>query len=183
MKLKPETIERLQAYFSNWELKFLVPYLENVAETVDALGKTEFFHCGFRFTLDKDFEGEENMIETNHDLGHAPKHYEQACAKIEPREFLRYLPFQLGNACKYILRYQYKGHPLEDMKKALDYLQWASEAYEEPISEKVFVLAPYFENQILDVLFNVYEEPEINYDDAIAIVKEQISMLENGNED
>lgn len=178
-KLKPEKLEYCRFL---WGFKF-PEKIQEVERIANEFGRSfSLYHVCF---AQNDFYKEdEKMIETNHDLGHAPKHYEQACAKIEPREFLRYLPFQLGNACKYILRYQYKGHPLEDLKKALDYLEWASEAYEEPISEKVFVLVPYFDNQILDVLFNAYEEdePEINYDDAIAFVREQIALLENGNE-
>lgn len=181
MKLKQSVIKNLKPFFSAKLLEEIIDDAELLAECF-RIGPNGIVRVqGFEFTIDDFEKDEETMIETNHDLGHAPKHYEKACAKIEPREFLKYLPFQLGNACKYILRYQYKGHPVEDLKKALDYLEWAGEDYEEPISEKVFVLAPYFNNDIINILFNT-EDEEMLYDFAIEFVKQEITRLENANE-
>lgn len=181
MKLKQSVIKNLKPFYSLKSLEELIEEAETLSEWLfvepDYIVKVN----GFTFTIDDFEKDEETMIETNHDLGHAPKHYEKACAKIEPREFLKYLPFQLGNACKYILRYKYKGHPVEDLKKALDYLEWAGEDYEEPISEKVFVLAPYFNNDIINILFNP-EDEEMLYDFAIEFVKQEITRLENADE-
>lgn len=177
MKLKPKTIENLRRYFSDERLQSVINDLEFFSEEFRKKNIDRFNYGALIFVLD-DFEKGENMIETNHDLGHAPKHYEKACAKIEPREFLRMLPFQLGSACKYILRYNYKGHPIEDLKKALDYLHWAADDYEEPLSEKAFYIAPYFRNEIIDILFD-YDECEINIDAAIDYIE---SMIE-GNSD
>ena len=43
---------------------------------------------------------------------------------------MRYAPFDLGNALKYILRAPHKGNALLDYQKALKYLEWAKESYE-----------------------------------------------------
>lgn len=54
-----------------------------------------------------------------------PSHYE--CEKvtltIEPIELCEQCGFLLGNALKYLFRYQHKGKPLEDLKKAEFYLR------------------------------------------------------------
>lgn len=54
-----------------------------------------------------------------------PKHYEG----LQPLEVMRawmseeeYLGFLYGNVLKYLGRYKRKGTPLEDLKKAADYL-------------------------------------------------------------
>ena len=182
MKLKQSTIENVKRYCSGKSLAEIIKAAELFSEHLNEKPDGRIRINDFYFTIEDFEKDKESMIETNHDLGHAPKHYEQACAKIEPREFLKLLPFQLGNACKYLLRYQYKGHPVEDLKKALDYLEWASEDYEEPISEKVFVLAPYFNSEMLNMLFDT-EDEEMLYDVAIEFVKQEIARLEAEDED
>ena len=60
----------------------------------------------------------------------AQAHYNQ-CA-IEPIEIIQMYftaqemyGFCKGNALKYILRSRFKGHELQDMEKALQYVEWA----------------------------------------------------------
>ena len=60
----------------------------------------------------------------------AQAHYNQ-CA-IEPIEIMpmyftaqEMYGFCKGNALKYILRSRFKGHELQDMEKALQYVEWA----------------------------------------------------------
>lgn len=60
----------------------------------------------------------------------AQAHYNQ-CA-IEPIEIMQMYftaqemyGFCKGNALKYILRSRFKGHELQDMEKALQYVEWA----------------------------------------------------------
>ena len=60
----------------------------------------------------------------------AQAHYNQ-CA-IEPIEIMLmyFTPQEMygfckGNALKYILRSRFKGHELQDMEKALQYVEWA----------------------------------------------------------
>lgn len=59
------------------------------------------------------------------DLVNNPSHYAQASTTLEPIDVLRYAPFDLGNALKYVLRYKYKGNPKQDLEKALKYANWA----------------------------------------------------------
>lgn len=57
-----------------------------------------------------------------------PRHYVIASTIVEPIELLRHAPFDFGNAMKYVLRADFKGHRLEDLKKALWYLDCADES-------------------------------------------------------
>ena len=54
-----------------------------------------------------------------------PSHYqcENATITIEPIELCEQCGFLLGNALKYLFRYQHKGKPLEDLQKAEYYLK------------------------------------------------------------
>ena len=77
------------------------------------------------FGFDSPFEKEEKETE---DLVNHPKHYTAVSAQLEPIDVLRYAPFDLGNALKYILRAPYKGNALLDYQKARKYLEWAAES-------------------------------------------------------
>ena len=52
-----------------------------------------------------------------------PKHY--AGGDLEPLKIIQQhnLPFELGNALKYIARCNHKGTKREDLEKAIDYLE------------------------------------------------------------
>ena len=58
-----------------------------------------------------------------------PKHYVEQSAKLEPIMVLRYAPFDLGNAFKYIIRAGHKNDYLQDLKKAKWYLECALETF------------------------------------------------------
>lgn len=51
-----------------------------------------------------------------------PNHYRNNSG-IQLIECIRYLPFDLGNALKYVYRHNDKGKPVEDLKKAVWYLE------------------------------------------------------------
>jgi hypothetical protein len=51
-----------------------------------------------------------------------PPHYTSHPSGIEAIELCRLMPFSLGNAAKYILRAGLKGSAIEDVKKAIWYL-------------------------------------------------------------
>ena len=51
-----------------------------------------------------------------------PSHYRRHPSGIECIEVTRHLNFNVGNAIKYIWRYQDKGDPVENLKKAQWYL-------------------------------------------------------------
>lgn len=65
-----------------------------------------------------------------------PRHYVIASTIVEPIELLRHAPFDFGNAMKYVLRADFKGNRLEDLKKARWYLDCADES-------STYDLAPY----------------------------------------
>ena len=57
-----------------------------------------------------------------------PKHYQHPSG-IEPIDLIVHESFCCGNAIKYILRHQKKGKPVEDLKKAIWYLNKQLEIY------------------------------------------------------
>ncbi len=61
------------------------------------------------------FFSEKNTV--NH-----PSHYTGHPSNIETIEIARELPFDLGNAWKYLMRFRFKGKPVEDLQKAVWYL-------------------------------------------------------------
>ena len=62
----------------------------------------------------------DHLINRNNDLVNHPKHYLQyPCEVIEITEKLSFLR---GNVIKYVLRAEFKGAELEDLKKAQWYL-------------------------------------------------------------
>ena len=59
------------------------------------------------------------------DVINHPKHYtaENVMLEIEPISLCEQCDFLLGNAFKYMFRYEHKGKPLEDLRKARFYLK------------------------------------------------------------
>jgi hypothetical protein len=62
--------------------------------------------------------------QTNTDVVNHPQHYEAESVTItvQPIDLCEQCNFNLGNALKYIFRYEHKGKPVEDLKKAQFYL-------------------------------------------------------------
>ena len=59
-----------------------------------------------------------------------PKHCVDASVRVEPIDLLRYAPFDLGCAMKYLIRFDKKGKPVEDLQKAIWYLKCVEESCE-----------------------------------------------------
>lgn len=61
------------------------------------------------------------------DIINHPSHYEcesvEVNYRVEPIELCEMCGFLLGSALKYLFRYQHKGKPLEDLKKAQYFLK------------------------------------------------------------
>lgn len=57
-----------------------------------------------------------------------PRHYVEQSATIEPIEVLRWAPFDLGCALKYMIRAGHKDDALTDLKKAAWYAATAHES-------------------------------------------------------
>lgn len=60
---------------------------------------------------------------------HHPSHYFHPSG-IEAIQITRYESFLRGNVLKYVLRAPYKGSELQDLKKAMQYLEWEIERVE-----------------------------------------------------
>lgn len=56
------------------------------------------------------------------DVVNEPAHYKSHPSGIEPIEVTKHENFNIGNCIKYIMRRNFKGKPLEDLKKARFYL-------------------------------------------------------------
>ena len=63
----------------------------------------------------------ENLRGLYDDPVHMPSHYTKL--KVECIEVTEHFNFCLGNAIKYIWRADHKGKPLEDLRKAIFYLE------------------------------------------------------------
>jgi len=59
-----------------------------------------------------------------------PAHYKSHPSGIEVIEITRHESFLRGNALKYILRAPYKGTELQDIQKAIAYLEWERDRLE-----------------------------------------------------
>jgi hypothetical protein len=62
-------------------------------------------------------------------------HYNQHPSGIECIDIIKYENFNIGNAIKYIWRRQHKGSEIEDLKKAIYYLECEIDIL---IKEKIF---------------------------------------------
>ena len=128
-KLSPEMSLEL-----NNELASLAP--EADAATHDALGKSfgpprlrgravDVLHSNGDAPEREDdqaMSGEEPVGATPPEDPINPSHYRRHPSGIECIEVTRHLNFNVGNAIKYLWRYQDKGDPVENLKKAQWYL-------------------------------------------------------------
>lgn len=78
------------------------------------------------------YGGSEDYVEKANDAVHSPKHY--TTGKYEVIDVIEDwdLNFRLANAIKYIARHKHKGKPLEDLEKALWYLQREVDKWKSP---------------------------------------------------
>lgn len=64
-----------------------------------------------------------NDEKSNDDVINHPDHYISHPSGVECLEIVQHMDFCLGNAIKYIWRCEEKGKPIEDLKKAIFYLE------------------------------------------------------------
>ena len=60
-----------------------------------------------------------------------PEHYQSHPSGIEPIEITKHESFNIGNVIKYCMRRNFKGKPLQDLKKARFYLDMEIKMLEE----------------------------------------------------
>ena len=73
-----------------------------------------------------------NTVENEVDNVNAPKHYTSHPSGIECIQIAELLPFNLGNAIKYLWRGDLKWNKQEDTKKAIFYLRRQAKLNKEP---------------------------------------------------
>ena len=113
------------------------------------------------------------------DLVDHPEHYNKY--KHEVIELAEKFDFCIGNAIKYLLRAPYKGNYLQDLKKALWYLERAQKnGYESPSSaDSILKLAQSFEHPFVLKLVRTVLEPD-SLSGIIITLKFDIEEVENG---
>ena len=67
-----------------------------------------------------------------HDPVKHPDHYTSHPSGVECLEVTRHMSFNTGNAIKYIWRHREKGKPIEDLQKAIFYLEDEVERLKSP---------------------------------------------------
>lgn len=66
-----------------------------------------------------------------------PHHYLQHPSGIEIIDITRHHSFCIGNALKYLFRHEHKGQPVEDLRKAIAYIEFAIEDLERDTPKSV----------------------------------------------
>jgi hypothetical protein len=77
-------------------------------------------------------------------------HYKNFPPEFEPYKVIAFTNFNFneGNIWKYVCRYPYKGTPLQDLEKALEYTRFAKERPSDPYS---LDMCYYFLGYLLDI--------------------------------
>lgn len=68
-----------------------------------------------------------DAIELAADMVNHPQHYLKHPSGVEIIDITRHHNFCIGNALKYIFRHDHKGNPVQDLEKAIKYLQFQIE--------------------------------------------------------
>lgn len=111
---------------------------------------------------------------TEFDPVNKPKHYNSHPSGIEVIEITRHLPFDIGNAVKYLFRHGLKGNSRQDLEKALWYLKDHCTIFGE-----TFDINPIVGHKFSTML--VAESPESSLDYSIQQVKWEIAEGEIGS--
>ena len=120
-KLKPDFMKYIKSHEKPEVAERMIKDFEENPEVAEvACIIAQIFGVGSPF--------EEKPEQAKEDLVNHPKHYTAASVQLEPIDVLRYAPFDLGNALKYVLRAEHKGNALLDYQKAFKYVNWAIES-------------------------------------------------------
>jgi hypothetical protein len=71
----------------------------------------------------------ENPVE--HDPVKHPRHYTDVVPGIECKDVIGWFPGHVAAAMKYLWRHQQKGRPIEDLRKAIEFIQFEIERLEQ----------------------------------------------------
>lgn len=119
-KLTPEFIEMTKEFYpDDWEERIKnFETNEGLQKLIDTISEAMGIESPY-------MTEESKQDEPRYDPVDRPKHYVEQAATIEPIEILRFAPFDLGNALKYMIRAGHKDDALQDLKKAEWYLECA----------------------------------------------------------
>ena len=67
---------------------------------------------------------EEYKAGVNHDPVKHPDHYTKQVPGIECKDVIGYFPHHVGAAMKYLWRYRDKGDSIENLRKAIEFIQF-----------------------------------------------------------
>lgn len=96
-----------------------IPLTPEMQSAIDG-GKIAIDDRGFARVLAKPFE--HDFSEPEPDPVLHPEHYTQHPSGIQPIQITKHLNFCLGNVVKYVLRADFKGSAVQDLRKARRYL-------------------------------------------------------------
>ena len=115
-----------------------------------------------------------------------PDHYKKAAIPVEPIVVCSRLSFCLGNFVKYVCRAPYKGNELEDLKKALWYINYIDiDTFDEEVEQlqndkllcEILTYGPaIIQNLVYDRLENDIQR---NIQDALHERINELSLIEN----
>lgn len=107
-----------------------------------------------------------------------PKHYAEQAAQLEPIAILRYAPFDLGNAFKYIIRAGHKDDYLQDLQKARWYLDCAEKTFSSSDESIRWCYTNFFKTYGM-LLMSFKNVPEVSLElDTIEIIQEYLSIMD-----
>lgn len=134
---------------------------------------------------------------TTHDAVSHPSHYVSARWPRECIEFARHMSFLAGNAFKYVWRHADKGTAGVDLRKAVQYLEWALEDNVRPLVARETIRNMHvseFPEAVADcVLYALDRSDDVptrtaylalvwivlgRYDEALATIRGAMSFLE-----
>jgi hypothetical protein len=64
-----------------------------------------------------------------------PRHYTDVVPGVECKDVIGYFPHHVGAAIKYLWRHRSKGKPVQDLRKAIEFIQFEIERLEKSDSE------------------------------------------------
>lgn len=86
----------------------------------------------------------------DHDPVNSPRHYTAHPSGIECIDVTEHFSFNVGNAIKYLWRADFKGAPIEDLKKAAWYVAREIAKRERPqrVMDEILRMAPKADNRL-----------------------------------
>lgn len=98
-------------------------YMQNERDRAPCVNCTGYDKYVTRNVYIKQWDNEDAFDENKEDVVNHPKHYKGHPSGVECIQITEHMGFNLGNAVKYIWRCDLKKDAIEDLKKAIWYLE------------------------------------------------------------